>query len=91
MHDLWYLLKLYLQLIYIALYPIFIISVALFVNVSYLFYPIIIGLCVPPTVVWYIIVHRRMVNYINLLLDSKPKEWNISRLVQEYLKLGKDS
>jgi hypothetical protein len=41
----------------------------------------------PYVVSWYVIVRRRVLNYLKILLDNKPFEWNIEKGLAEYKKL----
>jgi hypothetical protein len=43
----------------------------------------------PYAVSWYVIVKKRILNYLKILLDNKPFEWNIEKTLTEYEKLVK--
>jgi hypothetical protein len=43
----------------------------------------------PYIVLWYYVVRRRMLNYIKVLLDNKPHEWDMSKTLAEYEELLK--
>jgi|YelNatPaOPRAMG01_1025707.scaffolds.fasta_scaffold06125_3 hypothetical protein len=36
---------------------------------------------------WYVVVKKRILNYLKILLDNKPFEWNIEKTLTEYEKL----
>jgi hypothetical protein len=43
----------------------------------------------PYILLWYIVVKKRMLNHLKLLLENKPREWDIEKSLEEYLKLVK--
>jgi hypothetical protein len=43
----------------------------------------------PYVVLWYYVVRRRMLNYVKVLLDNKPHEWDMSKTLAEYEELLK--
>jgi hypothetical protein len=87
MWDLSELVKLYLELFYLHFYPVLTIVVCILGNFG-VYSWLIIGLFLaPPTLAWFIIVRRRTLNYLRLLLENKPKPWNIEKAVVEYKKL----
>jgi hypothetical protein len=91
MRDLTELVKLYLELFYLLFYPALIIVICILGNFGVYSWLVISLFLAPPTLAWFIVVRRRILNYLRLLLDNKPKPWNIEKAIVEYKKLlGKD-
>lgn len=65
------------------------IYVALVVGAGIFTWLILAAMLSPYVALWYIIVRRRMLNYLKLLLDSKPHVWNISKTLAEYQEMLK--
>jgi hypothetical protein len=87
MRDLTELVKLYLELFYLLFYPALIIIVCVLGNFG-VYSWLVIGLFLAPqTLAWFIVVRRRILNYLRLLLDNKPKPWNIEKAVEQYKRL----
>jgi len=84
------LLKLYMELFYLAFYPVLIVVLVLYLNLG-IFSWLFIGLFLTlPTAAWYIILKRRALNYLRMLLDSNPRPWNIEETVNEFIELLKN-
>jgi hypothetical protein len=87
MRDLTELVKLYLELFYLLFYPALIIIVCVLGNFG-VYSWLVIGLFLAPqTLAWFIVVRRRILNYLRLILDNKPKPWNIEKALEEYKRL----
>lgn len=43
----------------------------------------------PYVALWYYVVNKRMLNYLKLLVDDKPRVWDIGKALAEYEKLIK--
>jgi len=89
MSDFDELLKLYGEFAYLIFYPPLIILIAIYLNVGLLSWLVIGLFLTPPTIVSYYVVKRRVENYFKLLLDVKPKEWDICKTLSEYEELLK--
>jgi len=84
-----FLLTLSSILLSILLYPIFMIYVALVINVGFFTWLVFLLMLSPYILLWYIVVKKRMLNHLKLLLENKPREWDIEKSLEEYLKLVK--
>jgi hypothetical protein len=84
-----FLIPLFCVLLSIALYPALMMYVALVLNIGILTWLIWAVMLSPYVALWYVVLKRRMLNYIKLLLESKPHEWNIKKTLAEYIELLK--
>ena len=82
-------IKLFAEAAYLLFYPCTIIIVVLHLRLGVLSWLIIAGFLTPPTIAWYIIMSRRFKRYLKVLMDNKPRVWNVKKLVKEYLELLK--
>jgi hypothetical protein len=78
------LLKLYGEILYVWFYPTMILLIVIRLQLGVLSWLVIGAFLAPPTVVWYVVVRRRIIKYLKLLLDSKPRPWDIEKAVREY-------
>jgi hypothetical protein len=65
------------------------ICVALLINVGFFTGLVFLLMLSPYILVWYIVVKKRMLNQLKLLLENKPRKWDIEKSLEEYLKLIK--
>ena len=84
-----FLLTLSSILLSILFYPIFMIYVALLINVGFFTWLVLLLMLSPYILVWYIVVKKRMLNQLKLLLENKPGKWDIEKSLEEYLELIK--
>ena len=85
--DYYPLFSLITVLLTILFYPAIMVLVALQIQVWYIVYPVWAVMLLPIVVLWYHVVKKRMLNYWKLLLDNKPREWNLEKTVKEYVEL----
>jgi hypothetical protein len=78
------LLKLYGEIFYIGFYPIMVLMLVIRLQLGVLSWLVIGAFLAPPTVVWYVVVRRRIIKYLKILLDNKPRPWDIEKAVREY-------
>lgn len=83
------MLKLYAEVAYALFYPCTIILVTLYLHLGILSWLVIIGFLAPPTIAWYIIMSRRFKRYLRVLMDNKPRVWNVKKRIEEYIELLK--
>jgi hypothetical protein len=65
------------------------IYVALVINVGFFTWLVFLLMLSPYILLWYIVVKKRMLNHLKLLLENKPRKWDIEKSLEEYLKLIK--
>ena len=88
--DLKELVTLYGALLFMTLYPSFIVYIILRLDLG-IYSWIIMGACLaPPIIFWYQTLKKRFERYIKTIMNAKPKEWNVDKTVKEYLELVKD-
>jgi len=80
------LFKLWAQIFYVSFYPFVIIFAVLYLNLGIASWLIVGAFLTPPAVAWYIIVKRRLENYLKSLLGN-AREWNVEESVDEYVRL----
>jgi len=78
---------LYLTLTLILVYPITTILIIVYLNYGVTSWLILTLLLAPPTLTWYIILKRRVENYLALLFSKQPQKQNITQILEEYKKL----
>lgn len=81
------LLELYLSVFYTMAYPPFIVLLIIYLNIGIWGWAVFALFLTPPTVAWYIIMKRRVINFLKLLMETKPKRWDIKTAVEEYIAL----
>ena len=86
-----FLLPLFLCLFCIAFYPALMIYVAIIADAGFFTWFILAVMLSPFVALGYFIVKKRLDNYLKILLDNKPKEWNITKTLEEYRELLKKS
>ena len=81
------LVEFYGMLIYIIFYPFALVWLALMSRAGVYSWVILgVGL-VPPTMVWYIVVSRRVKSHLRSMMNSEPKVWDVKKAAQEYLEV----
>jgi len=83
------LLPLFLCALLLLLYPILVVFLAVTLNLGAYAWLVVAGMLSPFAVTWYTIERERLINYLKLLLDNKPREWNIEKTIEEYKQLLK--
>jgi len=87
MGDVEELIRLLLNLLFLILYPIIIIYIAILLNLG-LYSWIVIGLfLIPPVAAWLIILRKRAESYLATLMEKEPPKWNVEEKVEEYIEL----
>jgi len=84
-----FLIPLFCVLFSIIFYPVLMLYVALVVGAGVFTWLILAAMLSPYVALWYIVVRRRMLNYLKLLLDNKPRVWDIEKALAEYEELLK--
>lgn len=84
-----FLIPLFSVLFSIVLYPFLMFYVALVAGAGVFTWLILATMFSPYVALWYYVVNKRMLNYLKLLLDSKPHVWNINKTLAEYEELLK--
>ena len=79
-------LELYAELLFIALYPVILVFGIITLNLGILGWIIIALSITPPTILWYILMKKRVENYLKLMM-AKPKIWDVKKAVDEYFEL----
>lgn len=82
-----FLIPLFSVLFTIALYPIFMIYVALFAGLGVFTYLLFAVMFSPFVVLLYYVVRKRALNSLKLLLDGKFRVWDVSKSLDEYIEL----
>ena len=86
-----FLIPLFSILFTIAFYPALMLYVVIIAGAGVFTWVILATMLSPIVALWYIVVRKRMLNYFLLLLDSKPRVWDIDKALGEYQEiLGKD-
>jgi hypothetical protein len=73
----------------VIFYPVLMIYVVLALNAGMTAWLVFALMLCPYAFSWYFVVKKRILNYLKILLDNKPFEWNIEKTLTEYEKLVK--
>lgn len=84
-----FLIPLFSILFAILFYPVLMVYVILVAGVGIFMWLILALMLSPYVVLWYYVVNKRMLNYIEFLFDNKPHVWDIERTFAEYEELLK--
>jgi hypothetical protein len=84
-----FLIPLFCILAVILFYPALTVYLAIALNLGVSAWLIVGVMLSPYFALWYIVVKRRMLSYIKLLMDNKPRVWDIEKTLAEYEELLK--
>ncbi len=79
------LFKLFSQVAFLLFYPLALFSALIYFRFGIYDWLIVGAFVVPPTLCWYVIVKRRLENYIRSI--TSRHEWNIDKAFAEYMNL----
>lgn len=79
-------LELYVELLFIAFYPVFLVLGIVTLNLGIFGWIILALSLTPPAILWYFLMKKRVENYLKLIL-AKPKPWDVKKAVDEYFEL----
>jgi len=63
---------------------------ALLMDAGIFTWPLFVVMLSPYVALWYYIIRGRMLNYLKLLLDSRPHVWDMKKTLIEYQELLKN-
>jgi len=84
-----FLIPLFSVLFAIIFYPILMLYIALVAGAGMFTWLILAAMLSPYVALWYYVANKRMLNYLKLLVDSKPHVWDIDKALAEYEELLK--
>ena len=84
-----FLIPLFSILLAIVFYPILMLYVALVAGAGIFTWLIFAVMLSPYVAMWYYVVDKRMVNYLKVLMVTKPRVWDIEKALVEYVELLK--
>jgi membrane protein implicated in regulation of membrane protease activity len=79
-----FLIPLFSILFTIAFYPVLMLYVVIIAQVGVFSWLILAVMFSPIAALWYVVVRKRVLNYLSLLLDNKPRVWDIDKALDEY-------
>ncbi len=82
-----FLVPLFLIFFIIMFYPVLMIWIGLVSGLGVLVWVIYAVMLSPYVILWYFVVKKRILNYLKLLLNNKPFEWDIEKTLPEYQEL----
>jgi hypothetical protein len=71
----------------ILLYPPLIVYIGITTNMGVYTWLFVLTMLTPFIATWYITVKKRIINYLRLLTENKPFNWNIDKTLKEYMQL----
>jgi uncharacterized membrane protein YfbV (UPF0208 family) len=84
-----FLIPLFCILAVILFYPALTIYVAMALNLGAFAWLTVATMLSPYVALWYYVVRKRVLSYIKLLMDNKPRVWDIEKTLAEYKDLLK--